>query len=243
MQDTRKISLCLTNYNRYELLIKAFEQVLNDDRVSEIVIRDDCSDWTIWDKIVEYQNSFFNVNKKYFDKIFLLRNGKNIGMSQNKTFCIDASDNNFCIIFDSDNILTSDYIDQLYKIPVWNPDTIYSPSGALPNFDYSFYAGETITKDNAKNWIGKQLDFDCLMNTGNYFVNRDHYVNTYQYNPDIKEADTIWHNYNHLKNDGKIYVVPGMTYQHLVHDGSGWMVNREENNKKANEIKELIRQL
>lgn len=235
MQDNRKISLCLTNYNRYELLLKSFEKVLNDDRISEIIISDDCSDWEIWDKLVEYYVKI--------EKIFLLRsNSINIGMSRNKTQSIRYSDNPWCIIFDSDNIIDFNYIDQLYKIPHWNEDTIYSPSGALPNFDYSKYSGQEITKDNAKEFIG-QREFDCLMNTCNYFVHRDTYLKTYIYDPTIKQSDTIWHNYNHLKNGGKIQVVPEMTYSHLVHEGSGWLENAQENIVKANEIKELIRGL
>ena len=37
------LSLCLTNYNRYEWTIRAIEQIIDDKRVSEIFISDDCS--------------------------------------------------------------------------------------------------------------------------------------------------------------------------------------------------------
>jgi glycosyltransferase involved in cell wall biosynthesis len=44
----RKISLCLTNYNRKELLMESFAHVLNDERISEIIISDDHSDEDIY---------------------------------------------------------------------------------------------------------------------------------------------------------------------------------------------------
>ena len=35
------LSFCVTTYNRFNLTIQSFEKILDDERVSEIVISDD----------------------------------------------------------------------------------------------------------------------------------------------------------------------------------------------------------
>jgi glycosyltransferase involved in cell wall biosynthesis len=230
----RKISLCLTNYNRKELLIESFAHVLNDERISEIVISDDHSDGDVCGYLIDYF--------KYHPKVKFFRNERNLGMSHNKLLSISRATNDWCIVFDSDNIIKPDYIDRLYAIENWDEDTIYHPDWAWVTFDFREWSGMTIDKDNVNNHLHKPM-FDCLLNVCNYFVNKKRYVYNYVYLEGVKEADTIWHNYNHLKKGGKFYIVPDMSYFHRVHSGSGWMQNANENMGKAREIKELINKL
>ncbi len=233
----KTISLCLTNYNRHELLIKSFEKVLADDRISEIIISDDHSD----------DNIYFDLKRKLIDesafsrtsKVKLHRNDINIGMSLNKAKSISLATNEWCILLDSDNVIDKDYIDCLYDLFKWEPDIIYQPDFAAPSFDFRKFAGICVDKNTNKKYIDDSMYF-CFLNACNYFVHRQTYLETYEHNSLIKEVDTMWHNYNHLKAGGKIYFVPEMTYVHTVHAGSGWMRHADENMAKAEEIKKLM---
>ena len=227
------LSLCLTNYNRYELLINSFSRVRADDRIKEIVISDDCSDPDLYDNLVNYFSGM--------PKVKLFRNEENIGMSRNKAKAIELATYPYCLIFDSDNILDTDYLDALFSFN-WEPNRIFMPSAALPKFDFRQYEHLIFNKDNAKNHIGEPM-FEVMLNTSNYVVPRDEYLKAYKYDPSIKESDTIYFSKLWLEAGNSFFVVPGMTYHHLVHENSGWLKNHAYNMVKADEIKEQIRRL
>lgn len=230
------ISLCITTYNRYKLLFESFSQVLDDDRISEIVIVDDCSDSAIYDQVltaVSRMNLFGH-------KIRLYRNDLNLGMSRNKASAIELASNDWCIILDSDNVIDKSYID---AIPFHlNNLIIYAPAYARPQFDYRQYQNHTFTKDNTPGLIANSV-VEMMLNTCNYLVNRDEYLKVYQHNPEMKGTDTIWFNYLWLKSGRSIHVTKGMEYDHRVHAGSGFLADCDYNMKKAKEVKELIKSL
>lgn len=236
------ISLCITTYNRFEMLMESFAQVLNDDWISEIVIVDDCSDLAIYDKILA---ATFDM-----PKVRLIRNGENLGMSLNKKKAIEVATNEWVCIFDSDNMIGADYLDALQAAWRSHKNTyssvsstnIYCPSFAKPQFDYRHFTGNFIAKWNIPDIIDKPLG-ETLLNTCNYVVNREEYLKVYQHNPDMKGTDTIWFNYLWLKAGNSFYVVPGMEYMHRVWNGSGFLADCEYNMRRAMEIKQLIKLL
>lgn len=245
------ISLCITTYNRYELLMESFAQVLNDDRISEIVIVDDCSTDEIYAQVLA---AVFHM-----PKVRLYRNQQNLGMSLNKKRAVELAMNEWCILFDSDNVIGTDYLDAVFKsghrhaLPLrfkkqitsdihWHADHIYCPSFAKPQFDYRIFEGHYLGRPHTKGLM-KDPAGECLMNTCNYFVNRQEYLKVYEYNPDMKGTDTIWFNYLWLKAGNSFYVVPGMEYYHRVHEGSGFLADCDYNMRKAKEVKELIKAL
>jgi glycosyltransferase involved in cell wall biosynthesis len=226
------LSLCLTNYNRYEMLLESFQHVYDDPRISEIVISDDNSEWKLWKKLEKYCATK--------SKISLFRNPHNVGMSLNKKLAIQHATNPWCIIFDSDNVLERNYLDAIPK----HLDTgiFYLPSFAKPQFDYRAFSGITVDWRNVKQVLKKPMFEQCL-NTCNMVVHRDSYVNIYQYDPNIKETDTLHMNYLWLKYGGKLQIVEGMEYFHRVGKHSGWLQNANYNIKKGQEQLNLIRQL
>lgn len=227
------ISLCITNYNRHEMLLESFAQVLDDDRISEIVIVDDCSDMAIYDKVLA---ATFNMWK-----VRLITNAENLGMSLNKKKAVELAKNDWCIILDSDNVIGPDYLDAMFTNPLpWDHTTIYCPSFAKPQFDFRKYAGWHILHGEAviDDGVG-----ECLFNCCNYVVNRAEYLRVYEHNPEMKGTDTIWFNYLWLKASNSFYVVPGMEYMHRVHPGSGFLADCQYNMMKAKEVKQLIKQL
>lgn len=174
------------------------------------------------------------------NKIQLYSNPFNVGMAINKMRAVKMSTNEWVILFDSDNVLDKNYLDALEKHSQWITNVIYCPEFARPNFDYSdIFSVEDYTIDFS---LGRK-NIDQFLNTCNYVVHRDTYLKNWKENKDVGEADTIWHNYNHLKNHGCLWVVPGMEYEHRVWKESGWMRNRTGNLKRFKEIKDLIRQL
>lgn len=248
-----KLSLCITTYNRFELLKESYAQVVDDPRISEIIIVDDCSTEP---GIKEKVNSLASGKVKVFHQ------AQNRGMSRNKADAISYAENEWCIIFDSDNVIGKDYLDAFWKDRLqheWSfgldnvspeldreemhpKNIIFCPSFAKPEFNYSKYSYPDMLRFDAKRaafHIGDDT-FNCLMNTCNYIVNRDFYLKNYQYNSEHIASDTIWHAYNHLKAGGSFHIVPNMQYYHRVHKGSGFLQGVDHNMKMQNEVRKMI---
>jgi glycosyltransferase involved in cell wall biosynthesis len=225
------LSLCITTYNRYELLKESYAQVIHDQRISEIIIVDDCSTEP---GIKEKVNSLAG------GKIKVFHQAQNRGMSRNKADAISYAANEWCIIFDSDNVIGLDYLD---AIPAYlNSDIIYCPSFAKPEFDFRFFEGKFYNSQKAAKEINND-SFNVAMNCCNCIVHRETYLKTYQYNPSHIASDTIWHAYNHLKAGGSFYIVPNMHYYHRVHKGSGFLQGVDHNMRMQGEVRKMIMEL
>lgn len=232
----QKISLCITNYNRYEYLFESFAKVVDDERIAEIVIVDDNSDPAIYAKIEE--------RCKYIPKVKLYRNDTNIDVYNNKKRSVELATSKYCIVFDSDNVIDSIYLDHIYSYQ-WSNNRILAPDFAQPVFDYTAYAGHTINKSNVRNFTFRK-GFDCLFNTMNYFVHRETYLAVWQPKEDIKGADSIYFNYLWLNAGGEIYVVNGLRYFHRVSDfksgehGSNFVKHSVDSTPVCKEIERLL---
>lgn len=226
------MTLAITNHNRTSLLFESYSKVIDDSRISEIIIVDDCSDPDIYEQVKA------EVSKH--PKIKLFRNEINLGMLANKRRAIELSSSELVISFDSDNVIDHRYLDAIPK--ELHSDTIYCPSFAEPAFDYRQYEGQTFDKSNTGKLMDEKM-FRCLTNTANYLVNRDAYLKAWEPNPEIKGSDTIFFNYTWLRKGGKLYVVPGMHYQHRMHEGSGWLQHHQYNVKQAEKTIKLIKAL
>ncbi len=229
-----KFSLAITNWNRDEMLMESFAQVLNDERITEIVILDDHSDNEIYESV----KSKLEPLKP---KVKLFRNPINIGMALAKRKAISLCENDWVIIFDSDNRLNIDYVDSVAKLPL-SKNVIYMPEWAMPTFDYRQYRGIIFDRDNIKEFLNRPM-FSALLNTCNYVVHKETYLYNYEHNKEVHQTDTIWHLYSHMRRDGQFFVVLGMNYMHRTHSGSGWLSEAAYNTVKGNEILELIRAL
>ena len=226
-----KFTLAITTYNRDILTLDSFCQVLNDSRVNEVIIVDDCSDGKYFDRIVHLLTTYDSL------KIKLHRNESNLGMMLNKRRAVECSSNEWVILFDSDNIITSQYLDAIPKD--LDPNVIYCPSFARPHFDYRKFSGKMINIPEAKKMMADRMGNACF-NTCNYLVHRDTYLKVFQPDPNVRATDTISFNYQWLKSGRQFFVVPGMEYDHRVHDGSGFMADADFNMRKAEEYKQKI---
>jgi len=235
----QKISLCITNYNRFEYLFESFAKVIDDERIGEVVIVDDNSDIAIYTKIEE--------RVRYMPKVKLFRNESNLGVYDNKKRSVQYATHKYCIVFDSDNVIDTIYLDTIYSYS-WSNNVILAPDFAQPVFDYTRYAGQRITKHNVANYTFRK-GFDCLFNTMNYFVHRQTYLQVWQHKADIKGADSIYFNYLWLLAGGEIYVVNGLRYFHRVSDfkqgehGSNFVKHSVESTPVCKQIETMLSQL
>jgi len=209
------ISVVIPTWERYEMLIDSFNLIVKDERVGEIIIVDDHSSEENYDDV---RNAV-----KWISKVKLYRNERNIQCYHNKREAVSRSENEFCILLDSDNILTKDYIDKIYQYE-WDKDTIFTPAFASPHFDFRAYEGLTITKQNVAQYINKPM-FEVMLNACNYFVHRDSYLEVWDGSVNPVTSDSIFQAYNWLNAGKKIFVVPSLTYQHRVHNGSHYQNN------------------
>lgn len=230
----QQISFCLTNWNRTNLLIKSFEQIINDDRIKEFVISDDHSSIGSYQEIVDYFK--FNPKVKFF------RNEKQLGVYENKFMSISHATCEWCIVADSDNVYGSDFIDKIFALEPWNEYMSYQPSFLKPIFNYSRFSGLVLSRQNVSQFIGKPM-FDCLLNSMNFFVNREQYLKTWMPKENILGADSIYFNYLWFKSEKAMFVVPGLEYFHLVHDGSNYKAHEHASAPQAKEIESLLKRM
>jgi glycosyltransferase involved in cell wall biosynthesis len=212
------ISLCIPTYNRTGLLFDSFREVVTDDRVSEIVIVDDCSNDEIFTTVAWFC--------KDIPKVKLFRNEKNLDCYRNKREAISKATNEWVIIFDSDNVISKSYIDRIENLYVagLNQNILYQPSFAEPNFNFIKYEGLLLTKDNAGKYM-HDYTFQTMLNAMNYFVHRDEYLKVWDGKVDPVTSDSIFQNFNWLNSGNGIYVVPELKYHHRVHSGSHYQNN------------------
>lgn len=230
----RTITLAITHLNRLPLLIESFAKVVEDSRVSEILISDDASDSKTFSQLLEYC--------KPIEKIKIYRNSSNVGVYRNKYQSVLYSSNPWVIVFDSDNVIDKGYIDKLYEIEEWDDKTEYCPEKANPNLDYSFLGGVELSAKNV-NGYWKERHFQSFLNTFNSFFNREEYLKTFD--PDFEpiSSDSIYMNFNWLKRGNKMKVVKGMEYYHRIHKGSHYVQNCEKSTVIHREIEQKIKML
>lgn len=214
--DNRKISICIPTWDRVSMTLQAFEKVLNDERVSEIVLCDDCSDDSVFQQLKS-----LTANSP---KVKVFRNEVNIDCYQNKRQVIGFSTNQWNILFDSDNILGVDYLDKIFAIENWDANTVYCPVFAQPHFDYTAFAHLVIDKHNVAHYVNEPM-FLTALNTMNFFVNQNSYKEVWDGKVDPVTSDSIYFNYCWLNSGRKIKFVDGLTYFHRVWPGSHYQKN------------------
>lgn len=215
--DNRKISICLPTYNRYQMTLESFAQVIDDKRISEIIISDDASTDNSFGQLLEYY--------MYSDKVKSYRNQTNQDCYKNKQIAINYASNDWCILLDSDNIINKSYIDTLFAIPEWKVNTIYTPDFAKPEFDFRTFTGITLKKENIAENLYKYNNLKICLNAANYFVNREEYLLCHDSTVDPITSDSIYTCYNWLHSGNEIYVVPGLEYEHRIGHPSHYTEN------------------
>lgn len=212
------VTLCIPTYNRTDLLFECFKDVLNDERISEIVIVDDHSEMECFNTVAEYCS--------HIPKVKLYRNEKNLDCYRNKREAVSKATNEWVILFDSDNIITKKYVDVIYHHKTqwpWDKQMILQPSFAMPHFNFESLVG-VYSSGNISNWM--HLDpFKTMLNAMNYFVNRDEYLRVWDSSVDPVTSDSLYQNYRWIAAGNCIQVCSHLRYEHRVHSGSHYQNN------------------
>ena len=147
MNTSTGISLAIPTYNRYGFLLEAMEKVVDDSRISEIIVSDDKST----DGSYERLQKLFTTPK--YAKVKLRQNANNLDCYRNKCEAVLACSLPWVILLDDDNVMDSSYVDALYRLQEWDPDVLYLPELAKPSFDYRQFAGLTINRSNVASFL------------------------------------------------------------------------------------------
>lgn len=148
------ISICIPSYNRVDMVINSFINIIDDDRIDEIIIVDDFSNI---DKFKELSERILKLNN---NKIKLFRNKYNVGDFNNKYECVKKSKNEWIILLDSDNKINKNYLDaipnELSINTIYLPDQGICESNILNyenyiNYDIDLYTYKSIVFSNDVN--------------------------------------------------------------------------------------------
>jgi glycosyltransferase involved in cell wall biosynthesis len=223
----KKISICIPTWNRYELTIRSIDLVKDDERVSEIVIVDDCSTDDSFLKLKNYCDS----NPKFK----LYKNDKNLDCYRNKQKAVSLSTNDWCILLDSDNIIDLNYLDTLYNIGEWDSNSFYLPTFAKPHFDYRKYNDYVITSDNVNAFTNDTV-FLTALNTCNFFINKNTYLKIWDSSVDPVTADSIYVNYCALLNGVSLRLIKNLEYDHSILKDSHYVNNNHRTGSFYNDL-------
>lgn len=226
-----QISFCITTYNRVEFTLRSFSKIVNDNRIGEILIVDDESD------LDDYL--FLIAAVADVPKVKVIRNEKNIGCYQNKYKAISLAAHEYVVIADSDNVFDTDYIDAIYRYN-WMPTVAFLPDWAMDMFSYVHFGGVPINRYNVAKY-SKEKMFDCIINTMNYFVNRDEFCRIFDKETKRYADDSAYINYKWIEAGNTLFVVPFMRYQHTVHPGSHYQQYAVESASRLSELLEQFK--
>lgn len=209
-----QITLAITHYNRFDMLCESFAQVADDPRINEIVISDDASDDGSWGQICD--------RFALHSKVHAYQNPTNLDCYRNKAQAVRRSRHPWVLLFDSDNVLTPEYLDALFAVAPWDRRQAYLPTFAAPTFDYRSFAGVTVDRSTVAQYV-RRGNFTTALNTANHFFARDEYLRVWDSAVSPGTADSIYMNYRWLEGGNALTFVPGMHYLHRVHDGSHYV--------------------
>jgi glycosyltransferase involved in cell wall biosynthesis len=215
-----KISLVITTYERFDTFLdSSLEKYVLNPYIYEIVISDDCS--TDYEKLIDKYGSY--------DKVKIYKNDSRLGCFYNKLKACKYATGSWICLMDSDNFCDLDYFEAIFRYwstNTYSTDIVYCPEKALPDFIYSSLLGIPINKENW-NQHYKSSPGGCFLNTCNNIFHVS--ILHMQDNPEINPHgyDSLYIAYKFIKNGMTYVCVPGMSYQHRVHDGSNWRLEIE----------------
>ena len=228
----RTISVAIPHYNNSHFMNETLESLINDKRISEIVICDDSS------KDIDHLELL--INNLNCSKIKLYKNDKNLGCYHNKLEAVSKCTNDWAILLDSDNIIGTDFIDTLFHIDVWDYKLIYTSSNAItfpglvsPVLNFSAFSDLIINKDIFLREFNN-VNFLCLINNCNYFLPTKQYYHCMkdmgsQYNRNIidsQDSSVLFADWLCAHNFVK--VVKDLSYKHRCHSLSNYMTSRSK---------------
>ena len=232
--DIRIIALAVPHFNRPDFLQACLHNVLEDPRVAEIVVSDDCSQPSDYRKVLDLFG--------WVKKIRIFRNAKNQDCYRNKKLAVERATLPWVILFDDDNVMPKAYVDTLFALPAWHEDTVYCPEFAEPHFDYRAFAGLKVSRTSVAR-LCPRPNFFTALNTANYFFHRPTWLSVWDGMVDPHTADSIYQAYRLLDAGKKLAIVPGLRYFHRVHSGSHYKQNVHLTGDFARQVEQKLKEM
>jgi hypothetical protein len=212
------ISVCIPTMRRFSFLKTSIPKYLENPHVSEVVITDETGE--DYDAIT----SAFS-----HPKLRVYRNETRLGMLKNKLRAASYATSDYVAILDSDNYAGPQYFKSLKTFLQTHSapeSSLFLPSRAKPNFDYTRWCGTPITHSTVKSLYPA---IDTCLNTMNLVLPRS-FLETIDILSDRPMCDEIgcydskyFVLYCLFNKNATAFVVNGMEYDHAVHSGSGWL--------------------
>lgn len=233
-RHARKISIAIPHYNRAALIHRPLWNIVNDERVEEIVIVDDGSSQEEFELL---QNNVARYDQRKV--VALYRREKNKGTQFTKMECVEKTMGPWLILLDSDNTLFRGYLEAVTSLPVLEEQTIYCPEKALPYFRFSKFLNLKmdfeLVYQLTQSGVLKRSSF---LNDGNYFFNKEayraHFLKLNQMKSDV--ADVMVANYYWLSHKKTLAVLKGASYLHRIDASSFWVRTSQESKARVIEI-------
>jgi hypothetical protein len=203
-----KYTLAITTRNRISFLKDSLPYHSSFDEIDEIIVNDDVSD--------DYEQ----IKKLNIPKVKCFKNDINLGVFRNKLKTASLSNNDWIILFDSDNRLDKKYLDSIKNISL-DENTVYCPTFAMPELDYTRLNNKFILKNNFVSFVSQSF-YDAALNTCNFLISKkvvnvlleesEKYITKWNYIPNAHDSIVI--NYLILKNNFNLYFLENMHYHH-----------------------------
>lgn len=226
-----KVSIVIPVLNRWDMLIESYKEVIDDDRVDSIVIYDDGSD------------SAHKANYKTLEshpKIKLHTGISKSGVHRAKRAAVSNSTTDWCVLFDSDNIIEPAYLDTIFALEPWDEKMVYQPEFLAPHFDFRSMSGLIVDKKNVAEVVNRKNNkLDTWGNAQNFFVNKSTYLNVWEDGHDVNGQDSLYFFYLLMTKGYSMKLTQGLTYKHRIHEGSNYMSDPRASQK----VEDLINKL
>lgn len=227
----RNISLAFTTYNSFKYIERQFNKdyfTMSNNLVDEIVIQDDCT--SDYDKLKNYES----------ENIKVFQNKKRLSPLLSRPNLVSNCKNDWILLMDSDNFLESNIFDIIPKLSLEN-SFIYCPSFAKPNFDFRKYSDIKIDINFAKKHF-EDLSLQIFLNTGNYLIHKDTYLNVSNF-IEKKYAyytvDVIYFNFLFLSLGNFLYCTPKFEYEHTIRFDSYYQTTHNISQEKLKEVNQM----
>lgn len=230
--NKNKISVAIPHFNNSKMAHLGLFNILNDERISEIIFLDDCSKIEEFDQI---KKSF----APYRKKVKLYRRNKNWGALANKIQAVSLCQNEWVILLDYDNTLLPEYLRSIFTIENRSQKVIYAPAYPFPFFDFrEDMGGLEINLDKAKELARTDKFNEPFFNDGNYFVHKNTFVDTLKpyLQCNVSAADVVFANYAWLSSGNSIHVLKDSKYYHRAHAASTWLNNKTSSMQISDKI-------
>lgn len=236
--NERTITVSITHYNRARMMHISLLNILNDKRVSEIIIMDDGSN-----------SKDFNILKKrlkpYSEKIKLFRRDENQGSFITRVQSVEVASNEWVLNLDSDNTVLPSYLDSIFAEKVWDKNTLYCPGFAYPFLNFKNNPkDDLIDYELASSYAINGTINSTFFNDGNNFFNRDEFV---------KRTKPLWKchvrccsffsGFLWLSGKGNKYkLLRDAKYIHRIHGGSNWANHSDESKKMEKLLRKCLKE-